>query len=37
MTSSILSLVVSITPLICMFGLMGMIFKIAFLGFIGRG
>ena len=36
MTSSILSLMVSITPALVLFGLMGIFYKIVFNGFIGR-
>lgn len=36
MTSSILSLVVSLTPAIVLFGLLGIFYKIVFNGFIGR-
>lgn len=36
MTSSILSLMVSLTPVLVLFGLLGIFYKIVFNGFIGR-
>ena len=36
MTNSILSLMISLTPALVLFGLLGMFYKIVFNGFIGR-
>lgn len=36
MINSILSLMISLTPALVLFGLLGIFYKIVFLGFIGR-